>query len=167
VPPTLLLAIQVASSFLVLGLLAATVVAVRLRALPRERALRALLWAHTPRYVPLALLAPGQTDAGVSAPVISAIAWGDFASAALAVAAIIALRARGEAAIGWVWVFTVVSTFDIATALSVGIGSGLHERALGAGWYVLTLYVPLVCISQAMIARWLLPRRPLAAEVAP
>jgi hypothetical protein len=163
VPPLLLLAIQIASSFTVLGLFAATVAAPRLRALPRVRALQALLWAHTPRFAPLSLLAPGQTSADVPSSVTSTIAWGDFASAALAAAAIVALHARGEGGLGWVWTFTVVSTIDIALALSVGLGSGVHEHALGVGWYVLTLYVPLVCVTQVMIASALVRRSEASA----
>src|SRR5262249_11138594 len=101
----------------------------------------------------------------VSPSVASTIAWGDFASAALAVAAILALHTRGDAGIGWVWAFTIVSTTDIAVALAVGLGNGVHEHALGVGWYVLTLYVPLVCVAQVMIVGLLFRRRANASEV--
>jgi hypothetical protein len=52
-----------------------------------------------------------------------------------------------------------VSTLDIVMALSTGLGSGVYEQALGVGWYVLTFYVPLVCVSQLMIGTYL-ARRP-------
>jgi hypothetical protein len=166
-PPLLLLGIQIASSFVVLGLFAATVVAPRLDSLSPERALQPLLWVHTMRYVPLALLAPGQTGPGVPPSVARTIAWGDFASAAFAVAAIVALRARGAGGLSWVRAFIVVSSLDIVIALTLGLYSGVHEQPLGVGWYVLTLYVPIVCITQVMIARPLFGLRAPARGVAP
>lgn len=148
-PPLALLSIQIVFSFVAFTVLAFAV-APHLRSLPRARALELLLWVHVPRSIPLALLAPGQVG-GVTAPVIHAIAWGDFASAVFALLGVVALRGRGARAIGWVWAFTVVSCIDIAVALTTGLGSGVYEHELGVGWYVLALYVPLVCVSQGMI----------------
>lgn len=157
-PALPLLALQIASSFAVLGLLASTVVAPRLRRLPTERQLVALLWIHAPRYIPLALLAPGQTDSAVAPSVASTIAWGDFICCVLALAAIVALQLRGRDAFAWVWLFSSISTLDIVVALAIGLGGGVHNHALGVSWYVLTLYVPLVCVSQLMIVMTLRSR---------
>jgi hypothetical protein len=126
--------------------------------LSRERALLPLLWVQVPRYVPLALLAPGQTDPSVPLSVIQTIAWGDFSCAVLALLAVAVLHRQRKDALSFVWTFSVVSCVDIVIALTVGLGSGVHEHALGVGWYVLTLYVPLVCVSQAMILMKLVNR---------
>ncbi len=161
VSPLDLLVLQIVASFVALGLLAHTVVAPRLRRIPRDRALAALLWIHVPRYIPLALLAPGQIDPQVSLAAVRTIAWGDFASAVFATAAIVALHVRGAAGLRWVGAFTVVSVLDIVVALAIGLGSGVYQHPLGVAWYVLTLYVPAVCVSQAMIVGALgwIPRR--------
>ena len=151
VSPLVLLVLQIVASFVALGLLAHTVVAPRLRRLPPDRALSALLWIHVPRYIPLALLAPGQIGPDVSLAAVRTIAWGDFASAVFATAAIVALYVRGLAGLRWVRAFTLVSVLDIVVALTVGLGSAVYEHPLGVAWYVLTLYVPAVCVSQAMI----------------
>lgn len=148
-PPLVLLGIQIVFSFAALTVLARAV-APRLGALPQARALELLLWVHVPRSAPLALLAPGQVH-GVAPAVLQTIAWGDFASAVLALASIVALRARARGALGWVWGFAVVSTVDIVGALTTGLGSGVYEHSLGVGWYVLSLYVPMVCVSQIMM----------------
>lgn len=165
-PPLALLALQLTSSFVVFGLFANLVVAPRLRLLPRNEALLWLLWPHTLRYVPVALFAPGQTAPEISPVVLRTIAYGDFASASLALVAIAALHAGGTSVLAWVWAFAVVSTLDIVLALALGLGSSIYEHALGVAWYVLTLFVPLICTSQFMVASALVrtPRRPLGAQ---
>lgn len=147
--PFHLLFIQIAFSFTALSVLAAEALP-WLRGLPRVRAVELLLWTHVPRSMALALLAPGQV-VGVAPNVANAIAWGDFLSAVLALASIVAIRSRGERAIHWVWLFSAVSSVDIVTALTLGLGSGVYEQPLGVTWFVLTLYVPLVCLSQALL----------------
>lgn len=147
--PLALLLTQVGFAFVALGALA-----VRLRpwarGLPRPLVAELLLWLHVPRAVVLGLLAPGQAT-GVSATVARTIAWGDFTCAALALVAITALRVVGPRALRWLWLFGVVSWADIALALAVGLGAGVHETALGVGWFVLTGYVPIVCASQVAL----------------
>ncbi|MCB9592123.1 MAG: hypothetical protein H6719_05265 [Sandaracinaceae bacterium] len=161
-PPLALLAIQIVGSFAALALLSLTVLLPRLASMPRDGALKLLLWPHVLRHAPLALLAPGQVDASVSSAVLDTIAWGDFASFVAALAALWALHRRGPRATRWVWAFCLVSTADIVVALTTGLGGGVHEHALGVGWYVLTLYVPVVCVSQALIFWRLLAARRIA-----
>ena len=149
-PPLALLAVKIAFAFAALSV-AASAVAPHLRRTERTRALQALLWVHVGRFVPLAILAPGQSDPAIPRAVLRTIAWGDFASALLALCAIVSLRARGQRAAAWVWLFFLVGSVDIVVALAVGLGFGVYEHALGVGWYVLSVYVPLVCVAQAML----------------
>jgi hypothetical protein len=164
-PALWLLLIQISFSFIALSVLAARLLP-RVRRLPRLQALEILLCTHVPRAVPLGLLAPGQA-VGVAPEVANAIAWGDFTCAALALAGVVALQIGGERAVRWVWLFSLVSFADIVTALLLGLGGGVYERPLGVSWFVLTLYVPLVCVSQAVIGAFLLmpPRSWSAAEL--
>jgi hypothetical protein len=163
-PALWLLLLQISFSFIALSVLAARLLP-RLRCLPRPLALELLLWTHVPRAVPLGLLAPGQV-VGVAPGVANAIAWGDFTCAVLALAGIVALQTGGERAMRWVWLFSLVSVGDIVSALVLGLGGGVYERPLGVSWFVLTLYVPLVCVSQALIGAFLVvpPRQGSAAE---
>ena len=161
--PLLLLAAQILLSFLTFGL-AAQRLAPPLAALPRERALGLLLWVHAFRYAPLGLLAPGQAAPEIPLQVLNIIAVGDLASALLALVALVLLRLRAKAALGWVRLFSLVSVLDIGTALSVGLGNHVYQYPLGVGWYVLTLYVPLVCLSQALIVIRLL-QKPAASLI--
>lgn len=125
-----------------------------------ERALVPLLWVHAGRYVPLALLAPGQIGSAVPERVAWAIAGGDFAAAGLALVALLALHRRGAGGLPWVWLFSVVSTVDIGVALAVGLGNGVQHHPLGVSWFVLTLYVPAVCVSQILIGGLLFRPQP-------
>ena len=156
--PLLLLAVQIVLSFVTFGL-AARRLARPLAAMSRERALSLLLWPHAFRYVPLGLLAPGQVARELPSLVLRTIAIGDLVSAVLALVALASLQAHAKAALGWVWLFSVVSVLDIGTALVVGLGNHVYRYALGVSWYVLTLYVPLVCLSQAMLLVRLLQKR--------
>ena len=147
--PLALLALQIVTSF------AALVELVRgsgwyRRATPRQ-VLIALLWVHVPRFVPLGLLAPGQVGADVSRSTLGLVAWGDFAASALALLALARLRAQAADATAAVWLFSIVSTADIVVALTEGLGTGLYRHPLGLGWFVLVLYVPAVCVSQALL----------------
>jgi hypothetical protein len=90
--PFLLLALQMAMSFVVFGGLARDFVQPALAARPRPRAIAALLWVHAFRFVPLALYAPGQIESDVPPLAVATVAWGDFASSLFALAALIALR---------------------------------------------------------------------------
>jgi hypothetical protein len=160
--PLLLLTVQITLSVVTFGL-AAQRLARPLAAMPRERALALLLWLHAFRYVPLGLLAPGQVAREIPPLVLRTIAIGDLASAVLALVALAALEVRAKAALGWVWLFSLVSVLDIGTALIVGLGNHVYRYALGISWYVLTLYVPLVCLSQAMLLIRLLQKRSTSA----
>jgi hypothetical protein len=155
--PLWLLLIQITFSFTALVVLAARILP-WLRSVPWLLAIELLLWTHVPRSAPLGLLAPGQV-VGVTPIVANAIAWGDFTCAALAIFSIVALRTSGERAVRWVWLFSVISCADIATALVLGLGSGVYERSLGVSWFVLALYVPMVCVSQAVIVALLFEPR--------
>ncbi len=156
--PLLLLAVQIVLSFVTFSL-AGQRLARRLAAMPREPALGLLLWLHGFRYIPLGLLAPGQAAREIPPFVLRTIAIGDLVSALFALVALALLQVRAKAALGWVWLFSMVSMLDIGTALVVGLGNHVYRYALGISWYVLTLYVPLVCVSQAMILIRLLQKR--------
>lgn len=160
--PLAILAIQISASFMTFGLLASWVVAPALAGKAPVRALPPLLWVHAFRYVPLALYAPGQVASDIPSAAIDTVAWGDFGAAVLALVALVALRVAPRAGMAATWGFSIASAGDIVVALVVALRSGVHEHALGVGWFVLVLYVPAVCVSQVMIFGQL--RRPIRSS---
>src|SRR5437870_4139846 len=82
------------------ALLARRYVVPWLATMPTESALVPLLWVHAFRYAPLALFAPGQSDPRIPADVVATVAYGDLASAVLALTALVALGRGMSSAVG-------------------------------------------------------------------
>src|SRR5882672_11727570 len=97
--PIVLFSIQFTLSLVAYALIAWWYVAPRLARLPRELALVPLIWVHVLRIVGGTILAPGAVDAGVPMDFRVMIGYGDLATAALALLALVALRARFGGAI--------------------------------------------------------------------
>lgn len=162
--PFALLLTQLAMSFLAAGLFAKRVALPWLATRPREEALAPLLWVHVLRYLPLGLLAPGQVDVGAERRALVIIAAGDWIASILAIVVLSVLYTRRATALRWAWLFAVASMLDIVVALSLGLGSGIYRHPLGVGWYVLTVYVPVVVVSQVLIGAVLLRKQHGAAR---
>jgi len=87
------------------------------------------------------------------------IVIGDVAGAALALAAIIALRYRARFGIALTWLLAVETTFDTVTNIRGGVREHLMGAASGATWLVLVFYVPLVVVSVVLLLWQLTARR--------
>src|SRR5881398_2653876 len=101
--PIVLFGIQFTLSLLAYLLIAFWYVVPRLSGLPREIALVPLLWVHAFRIVGGTILAPGAVDASVPAEFRTMVGLGDMATAVLAIAAVVALRARVPGSVSLVW----------------------------------------------------------------
>lgn len=157
--PFFIFGIQITLSILVFALVAKWYVAPRLAGLPLEKALVPLLWINVFRYLPLNLLAPGQVSADIPTSTLSLIAYGDLISGVLALIVIIFLAYRIPGAILVAWVFLIVGVADMLVAFPQAITGKLYLYHLGFNWYVVAFYVPMVLISQIMIAYWLLAKK--------
>jgi len=98
--PIVLFGVQFTLSLVAYSLIAFWYVAPRLSGLPREVALVPLLWVHAFRTVGGTILAPGAVGPGVLMEFRTMIGYGDLATAALALVAVSALRARLPAEAG-------------------------------------------------------------------
>ncbi len=157
--PFLVLATQATASLIVFSLLAKWYVAPRLSRLPLKQALVPLLWINVFRYLPLNLFSPGQVSADIPAATISLIAYGDLIAGALALIAIIFLVYRIPGAMLAVGVFIIVGIADMSIAFPHALTAKLYLYPLGFNWYVVAFYVPMVFVSQVMIAYWLFAKR--------
>lgn len=151
--------LQTALSLIVFSLIAAWHIAPRLSKLKLEEALIPLLWVHAFRYIPMALLAPGQIDPGISKGAVSAIAYGDLLASVLAIISMVLLIRRVPWALAFVWLFNIVGVLDVINALFQGISNQLYLYPLGFGWYVLNFYVPMVIVTHVLMIRKLLANR--------
>ncbi len=149
------LSIQSTLSLVAFVLIARWHVAPRLPALSREDALVPLLWVNVFRYAPLTLFAPGQVDPGIPADAVATVAYGDFVSGLLAVAALCALKLRIRGAIALVWLFSAVGFADLIIGTAKAIGAEMYKFYMGWNWYIVVFYVPMLIVTQVMILQQL------------
>jgi len=156
--PIALFGTQFTLSLVAYALIVLWYVAPRLSTVPREVALAPLLWIHAFRVVGGTILAPGAVDPGVPMEFRTMIGYGDLATAALALLALIALRARLTGAIALVWLCLGVGLVDTVNAIIQSTRYGVFSYALGVNWVIVAIYVPALLVSSLLIFMQL--RRP-------
>jgi hypothetical protein len=155
-----LFGIQFTLSLVAYGLIAVWYVMPRLSMMRRTAAIVPLLWVHVFRVIGGAILAPGGVDAAVPVDVRTMIGYGDLASAALALLALVALRARFSGAITLVWLFIVVGTLDTVNAVVQSVRYGVFANPLGVSWVIVSSYVPALVVSSFLIVMLLIRADP-------
>jgi hypothetical protein len=135
--------------------------------LPDPENLRPVLLLHGFRFLGLAFLTPGVVSAALPAAFAEPVAYGDLISATLALLALAALGSRTGTVL--TWVFNTFGTADLLFAFYQGSRISLPDQQglLGAGYFILTAYVPLLLVTHSL-AFWMLLRNRLhaAADVA-
>src|SRR5262249_56216707 len=91
------------------------------------------------------------------------VGYGDLITAALALFALAALRARLAGAIAVAWTVLVVGMADTINAIIQSMRYSVFNHALGVNWVIVTIYVPALLLSSALILSPLLssPATPL------
>jgi hypothetical protein len=117
-------------------------------------ALMILIAPHAMRHIGLTFLVPSVTDPTIPLSFAFMTAWGDFASAVLAIACLFALKNSWRLALPLVWLFNIVGSVDLITALSQGVAVPM----LAGTWYIPTFLVPLLLVTHYMIFVRLLKR---------
>ena len=149
--PIVLFGIQFTFCLLAYALIALWYGLPRLSVMPRELALVPLLWIHVFRIVGGTILAPGAVDIAVPDEFRTMIGYGDMLTAALALAALIALRMRGDGAIALVWLVLLVGTLDTLNAIIQSVRDSVFLYPLGVNWVIVTAYVPALLVSSVLI----------------
>ncbi len=134
---------------------------------PLAGALIVLLWFHAFRHIAMQIFAAsdiGGLDASQAAQ--RTIAYGDLATAILAVATIIVLHNRLELGRWLGWAVAIVGTVDLVSATITGIDERLTDTATDLSWFNLAFYVPILWVTAIMLFWQLYTRRsePLDAE---
>jgi hypothetical protein len=145
--------IDMALGYLACALCIATYVWPRLRAMDPVEAHRAIATFNSFRFFGLAFLLPGFVEPNLPQGFATPVAYGDLATALLAILALLTVRVRF---LFWplVWAFNLVGLADLvidaARAASVA-------GQLGAGYAIPMLYVPAL-FWMHLLAFWLLLR---------
>jgi hypothetical protein len=155
-PSPALFGISVAFSFVAWVAVAWRYIWPVLKVRPNTEALKPILLLHGFRFIGLAFLVPGVVSAGLPAAFARPAAYGDLTTAILA---LLALAALGTG-IGSVpaWIFNTIGTADLLFAFYEGNRTSLANTPglLGAGFFIVTVLVPLLLITHGLAFRILL-----------
>jgi len=149
--PTTLFGVQFTFSLILFAAVAVWYIGPALRRLPVNDALVPLFLVHALRYLPSSAFAPGQIDPRVPADAMSAIAFGDLASAVLALAAAAFLRYRWSGAIAVAWIVNVATSIDWLYGGYLAASRHLVTYPMGGNWYIINYYVPVIGAIHVMI----------------
>jgi hypothetical protein len=106
---------------------------------------------HALRYLPSSAFAPGQIGDAVPKDAMAAIAYGDLASAVLALVAVLFLRYRLQGAIAVAWAVNVVTSLDWLYASFLAASNQLVAFPMGSNWYIINYYVPAIGVAHVLI----------------
>jgi hypothetical protein len=160
-PPLALFGISIALSFVAWGTFVALYVWPALRHRSRADALQPLLLLHGFRFVGLSFLVTGVVAPDLPAAWAGPAAYGDLVAAILALLAL-AWR-RSSLGIALAWAFNIWGSADLLNAFYQGNRAGLEPGQLGAGYYIVTVLVPLLLITHGLVFRLLLRSDVVAA----
>ncbi|HEY6276223.1 MAG TPA: hypothetical protein VIX86_07810 [Streptosporangiaceae bacterium] len=160
--PIALFSLQFTLSLVAYALIASWYVVPRLAGRPRETAVQPLVWVHAFRMIGGTVLAPGAVAIGVPLLFQRLVGIGDLATSVLALLALVALRIRWPGAIALVWTVVVVGLADTIDAIIQSMRYQVFSHPLGVNWVIVTMYVPALLVSSALIL-WQLIRSPAPA----
>src|SRR5258707_1584479 len=127
-----------------------------LRESPSPGNLKPILLLHGFRFLGLAFVVPGVVSPELPAAFAQPIAYGDLISAILAMLALATLETRAGTVV--TWVFNTFGMADLLFAFYQGSRISLPDTPglLGAGYFILTAFVPLLLITHGLAFRILL-----------
>jgi hypothetical protein len=158
--PQAALGISVIVSFLVWGTISVIYIWPALGRAPRPLAMRALLTVHAFRFEGLSFIVPGVVSPALSLEFTRPAAYGDLGAALLALLALWLLPKNGWITLAWI--ANIWGVADLINAAYHGsqIGLGLVPGQLGATFFIITIYVPLLFITHVLMIALLLQRDP-------
>jgi len=155
-PSPVLFGISVAFGLAAWGVVAWDYIWPALRERRSPENLRPILLLHAFRFLGLALVVPGVVSSELPTAFAQPVAYGDFITAILALLALATLRTRGGKVV--TWVFNIFGAADLLFAFYQGARISLPatQGLLGAGYFILMAYVPLLLITHGLAFRILL-----------
>ncbi len=139
--------LQFSMSLVVWGSLAYWLLAPWLERKSVNEALFFLTVPHAFRHIGMVFLVPGMVARPLPEGFAAPAAYGDLLTGVLAFLALVALRNSWSVARGTVWLFSIIGTIDLMNALR----QTNAVPDMGATWYVPTMLVPVLLVTQVMI----------------
>jgi hypothetical protein len=157
-PSPVLFGISVAFGLTVWGIVAWHYIWPMLRQHPTPENLKPILLLHGFRFLGLAFLVPGVVSAELPTTFARPVGYGDFITAILALLALATLGTRVGTVL--LWLFNIFGTADLFFAFYLGSRIALPDNPglLGAGYFILAVYVPVLLITHGF-AFWVQLRK--------
>jgi hypothetical protein len=161
-PSPALFGISAAFGLVVWGAVAWHYIWPALRERPNPENLKPIILLHGFRFLGLAFLLPGVVSPELPAAFAQPTAYGDFTTAILALLALATLGTGTGRAL--TWIFNIFGTADLLFAFYLGARVSLPDTPglLGAGYFILMAYVPLLLITHGLAFRILLGTKAVA-----
>lgn len=156
--PLPLFALQFTLSLTIASMAAKWYIYPALRRREISEALVPLFFVHSLRYLPSSGFAPGQLASDIP-DAMATIAYGDLASAIVAIVAIVALRKGVPGAISIAWGANILMALDWLIATYLAATNELVTYSMGGNWYIIAYYVPLLAVVHVMIFARLVAER--------
>jgi len=155
-PSAALFAISVAFGLAAWGIVAWHYIWPALRERSNPENLKPILLLHGFRFLGLAFVVPGVVSPELPAAFAQPVAYGDLITAFLALLALATLGTRAGTVV--TWVFNSFGMADLLFAFYQGGRISLPDTQglLGAGYFILTAYVPLLLVTHGLAFRILL-----------
>lgn len=154
--PVVVLGVQCTLSMLVFFLIIKWYVIPKITRETRLQILAVLLLVNVFRYLPLSLFMPGQVSAEFPPYLKEIIAQGDFLSGVMALIALVLLKSKRQSAVAFTWLFSLVSIIDMVVVLTFAMHERVYQVPLGANYFTVSVYVPMLIVIQVVILRILL-----------
>ena len=148
--------VQFALGLLTYGILAHLFFLPWLRRQPQRRALMVLTAPHAFRFLGLYSLTQAAFNPQISPEWASSTAYGDLATYAAAVLALVALGRGWGIAIPFVWVCNILGVYSFFDSTYRIFSTHLPVHLLNAGWFLPVFYVPVLVWSHYFLFRALL-----------
>ncbi|MDR7132550.1 hypothetical protein J2X69_004923 [Algoriphagus sp. 4150] len=156
--PLVVLGVQCTLSMLVFFLIIKWYVIPKITKETRFDILALLLLVNVFRYLPLSLFMPGQVSADFPPYLKEIVAHGDFLSGILALISLILLKSNKKSAVTFIWLFSVVSIIDMVVVLALAMSEKVYQLPLGANYFTVSVYVPMLIVIQVVILKILLAK---------
>ena len=131
----------------------------RLSVLALPAALTPLLLFSAFRVNGLFFLVPGVASPDLPRGFALPTAYGDAASAILAVVAVVVLRYRPSAGVALTWLYSVLGSLDLFNALTQVVIQGVTPAQLAATWILAAINVPALVVVHLLLFVLLLGAR--------
>ena len=145
-----ILTINLVLSTLVFAIAAKIYLLPQLPRLEPRSVLLPILLLHALRHLGLMFLAPGAVFPGIPQQFAYPAAFGDLLSAVLALIAIIAVVNRSELARPLVWIFNVVGTLDLISAISLATINNAAPY-MGPAYWIPAFWVPALLVTHYVV----------------